>query len=172
MMTSPTIDDLLEGVILGIQDELVPNLVGPKAQAMASMMQSILQGVRQLLPVYNEYLIDEHNAMTRTLQAAAANLAGVGGPEADRIRASASGVGQLADIATLPDMDVVKSQHRSLTAAFETAIADLDVLQRAGGPEADAANEALNTLRAHLGPRYVRDTETFIIAGSGMIGRG
>ncbi len=51
MNTSPGIDGLLEGVIVGIQNELMPFLSNEKAQATAAMMQAILQGVRQTIPV-------------------------------------------------------------------------------------------------------------------------
>jgi hypothetical protein len=45
---------------------------------------------------------------------------------------------------------------------------DLDVLQRAGNTRADTA---LQSIRAHILPRIVRDVETLTIAG-GMAGRG
>jgi hypothetical protein len=45
---------------------------------------------------------------------------------------------------------------------------DLDDLQRAGDTDADAA---LDVIRGHMGPRLVREFQTFI-AGGAMVGRG
>jgi hypothetical protein len=170
MNSSPGLDGLIEGVIFAIRDDLMPNL-DPKSQATAAMMQSILQGVRQILPVYDAAMIEEHNDMTRTLREAAAQLADVGGAEADRIRERAATLGQLADLPAPLDRDVVAAAHTELGRALETTIADLDVVQRAGGTDAAAAEAALNTVRTHLAPRYVRDYTTFSV-GAGFLGRG
>jgi hypothetical protein len=58
--------------------------------------------------------------------------------------------------------------HRALGQALLENAKDLDVLQRSGVAEADAA---LAVVRAHWGPRYVRDLAT-ITVGSGVLGRG
>ncbi len=171
MNSSPGIDGLLEGVIIAISNEIMPFLTNEKAQATAAMMQSILQGVRQLVPVNDAYLIDEHNDMTATLRRAAEQLTGVEGDEAQRVRERAATVGQFADLPTPPDQAAVISAHTELGRALEATIADLDVLQRRRGKDGVAADHALNTVRAHLGPRYLRDFTTMSIAG-GMIGRG
>jgi hypothetical protein len=101
MNSTPGLDGLIEGVIFAIRDDLMPNL-DPKSQATAAMAQSILQAVRQMLPVYEACLIDEHNDMTRTLRDAAAQLADVRGAEAGRIRERAATLGQLPDRPTPP----------------------------------------------------------------------
>ena len=77
---------MLEGVIISISTDIVPNLVNPKAHATAQMMQSILQGVRQLLPVYDQYLAEEHNQMLGVLREVAATIGDSAGPAAERIR--------------------------------------------------------------------------------------
>ena len=171
MNTSPGIDGLIEGVIIGIQNELMPYLSNEKAQATAAMMQSILQGVRQLVPVYDACLIEEHNDMTKTLRVAAEQLHGVAGAEADRIRGRAVTVGQWSDLPTPPAAATVIGAHSELGRALEASISDLDVLQRAGGTGAAAADQALATIRTHLAPRYLRDFQTFSVAG-GFLGRG
>jgi hypothetical protein len=168
MNTSPTIDDLLLGLIIAISDEIVPNLANTKAYATASMMQSVLQEIRQLLPVYNSYLIDEHNAMTRVLRDSAAALDGVATPEADRVRERATTFGQWPDFEPGPDAEQVAAAHRALGEALVATLTDLDVLQRGGNTSADAA---LDVLRGHYGPRYLRDAAT-ITVGAGMVGRG
>ena len=168
MFSSPSVDDLLEGLIGALQDDIVPSVSNAKAYATALMMQSVLQEIRQVLPVLDGYLVDEHNAMTRTLRAAADALAGVNGTEADRVRARADGVGSRADLPAPLDAAEVIAAHRSLGEAIVANMIDLDVLQRAGDARADTA---LQAIRAHLGPRYVRDVQT-IMVGPGMIGRG
>ena len=67
---------MLEGVLISISTDIIPNVVNPKAHASAQMMQSIIQGVRQLLPVYDQYLAEEHNQMMELLRDLAAQLDG------------------------------------------------------------------------------------------------
>lgn len=167
MFTTPNADTLLEGLAVALQQEILPHLGNDKAIATAMMMQSIIQEVRQLLPVYDGYIIEEHNQMTKVLQAVAAELE-ADGPEADRIRERAATLGQWPDRPAPPDMAAVCAAHLDLGRALEADVADLDVLQRAGNASAD---RALQHIRAHLAPRYVRDVQT-IMVGAGFVGRG
>ena len=171
MNNSPSVDDMLEAVIVAIQNELMPYLSNDKATATAAMAQSVLQMARQVIPVRAGYVVEEHNDMTRTLREAASHLAGVVGPEADRVRERAATLGKRADLPPPIDLTEIDAAHRELSHALESTIADLDVLQRAGGDEATAANVALDRVRAHLAPRYLRDTMT-ITVGAGFLGRG
>lgn len=171
MNANPGIDGLLEGVIIGLTNEIMPFLTNEKAMATAAMMQSILQGVRQTVPIYLPSFVEEHNGMTESLRNAAAALEGVTGPEADRVRERAATLGALADLPAPVALDSTISAHMELSRALEACISDLDVLQRAGGPDATAADQSLNAIRAHLAPRYLRDHLT-IVAGSGFVGRG
>lgn len=171
MNSNPGIDGILEGVIIAIGNELMPYLSNEKAQATAAMMQSLLQGVRQMAPAYDTCLIEEHNDMTATLRKMAEALRGVPGQEADHIREQAATLGQLPDLPIPPERAKVESAHLELGRALEASISELDVLQRAGGPNSTAADEALNAIRSHLAPRYLRDFQLISIAG-GMLGRG
>jgi hypothetical protein len=166
--TSPSIDQLLEGVIISISTDIVPNLVNPKAHATAQMMQSILQGVRQLLPVYDQYLAEEHNQMMGVLRDVAATIGESSGSAADRIRERAATLGQGDEIPIPLDRDAVMVAHRELGLALQADMIDLDELQRAGDSD---ANAALDVIRGHLGPRLVRDVQTFLV-GDAMVGRG
>lgn len=170
MNTSPGIDGLLEGVVLGIGNELMPHLSNEKAQASAAMMQSILQAIRQMIPLFDSALIDEHNAMIVTLRSAAECLATVTGDEADAVRDRAASIGQRADYPTPADRDEVARAHTELGRALEASMIDLDTLQRKGGAPAAAADEALAVIRAHLAPRYLRDFQA-ITVGAGFLGR-
>ncbi|MGA1570217.1 MAG: hypothetical protein ACO38K_11185 [Ilumatobacteraceae bacterium] len=58
MITSPTIDQILEGVIISLADDIMPSIDNPKAAANCLMVQSLLQGVRQLLTVIDDQLVD------------------------------------------------------------------------------------------------------------------
>ncbi len=80
MNSFPSIDQMLAGALLAIDDEILPALNNPKAYATAQMMQSLIQGVRQMLPVIEERLIEEHNDMIRTLHETAAALGESTGP--------------------------------------------------------------------------------------------
>jgi len=171
MNTQPGPDGLLEGVIIGLEQEVLPFVSSEKACATVAMMQSILQAVRQMMPVYETYLIDEHNSMTATLRSTAAALHDVTGDEADRIRERAGGLGQLADLPAPIDRAALIDAHTRLGRALEASILDLDPIQRAGGGSAAAADQALATIRAHLAPRVARDVEVMSVS-AGMIGRG
>jgi hypothetical protein len=168
MNTVPTVDQLLEGFIVSLQQEIIPFLGNPKAVATAMMMQSLLQEVRQVLPVFDGLIASEHNQMTATLREAAALLGSVTGPEADRIRDRAATLGALADVPAPADQTPVREAHQKLGFALQDTIIDLDVLQRAGHAEADAA---LTRVREYLMPAIVNHVGT-ITVGGGMVGRG
>jgi len=169
MITSPTIDDLLEGVILALDADIMPSLGdSPKAQASAQMMQSLLQGIRQLLPEYEACLVREHNEMNAALRSAAAELRGIDAPEADRMRARADGIASEPDLPAPLGKETIRAAHRLRSAAVRDCMYDLDVLQRDGIAEADAS---LDVLRAMLTPHYLNYMSTFPMQG-GMLGRG
>ncbi len=168
MNTNPKIDDLLEGLIVAIADDILPNVTNAKAYATAMMMQSLIQGIRQRLPVFEAGVVEEHNQMTQVLRDMAAALSGVATPEADRIRERAATLGQLPDLALKPEWQPIADAHSQLGRALEASFTDLDVLQRAGNVQAEVA---LMIMRTHLGPRYIREVQSFVLGG-GMIGRG
>jgi hypothetical protein len=45
MMTNPTLDDLLEGLIVSLENEIMPHVSSPKAHVMCQMVQSLIQVV-------------------------------------------------------------------------------------------------------------------------------
>jgi len=168
MMTKPLVDDLLEGLVIALENEIIPNITSPKAQSTGLMMQSIIQEIRQILPVFDTYIAIEHNQMTQVLRDMSAALDGVNGPEADRIRDRATTLGARADVLVPQDQNPIRESHRELGYALQDNMTDLDVLQRAGEAKADAS---LQILRSHLMPRIVRDVETLTV-GAGVAGRG
>jgi uncharacterized protein YbjQ (UPF0145 family) len=171
--TSPSIDQMLEGVLISISTDIVPNLVNPKAHASAQMMQSIIQGIRQLLPVYDQYLAEEHNQMMALLRDVAARFDGTPGEAADRIRERASTLGAGAEVPIPLDREAVMAAHRELGFALQATMIDIDELQRAdaGADLAATADDALELIREHMGPRLVRDVQTFLV-GDALLGRG
>jgi hypothetical protein len=166
--TSPSIDQMLEGVLISISNDIIPNLLNPKAQASAQMMQSVIQGIRQLLPVYDQYLAEEHNQMMEVLRSVAGAIESSSGDAADRIRERAATLGQRAEIPTPIDRDTLMAAHRELGFALQASMIDLDELQRGGDTDADAG---LAMIRGHLGPRIMRDVQTFLV-GEALVGRG
>ena len=161
-------DDMLAGVIVSLDQDILPDLASPKAQATAAMMQQVLQAVRQMLPVYDQRLAEEHNAMTQTLRDGAAALANTTGAAADRIRDRAATLGALDDRTVPTDRAEVMAAHRELGHGLEATMLELDELQRAGE---SAADDALHIVRGHLGPRFIRDVDTLLV-GDGFVGRG
>ena len=168
MNTAPSIDQMLEGVLISISSDIIPNLVSPKAHASAQMMQSIIQGIRQLLPVYDQYLAEEHNEMMEVLRRVADTIDGSTGSAADRIRERASTLGAGDEVPIPLEREVVMAAHRELGFSLQATMIDLDKLQREGNADADAA---LDVVRGHLGPRLVRDVQTFLV-GDALLGRG
>jgi len=168
MMTKPMVDDLLEGLLIALENEIIPFISSPKAQSTGLMMQSIIQEIRQILPVFDTYIAIEHNQMTQVLRDMSAALDGVTGAEADRIRDRAKSLGTRADVVVPLDQIPIRESHRELGFALQDNMTDLDVLQRAGETKADAA---LQILRTHLLPRLVHDVETLTV-GAGVAGRG
>jgi hypothetical protein len=168
MMTKPLVDDLLEGLIIALENEIIPFITSPKAQSTGLMMQSIIQEIRQILPVFDTYIAIEHNQMTQVLKDMSAAIEGVSGPEADRIRDRAKTLGVRPDVVVPLDQAPIRESHRELGYALQENMTDLDALQRAGEAKADVA---LQILRSHLMPRIVRDVETLTV-GAGVAGRG
>ena len=168
MNTNPSIDTLLEGFQFALVEEIIPFLANPKAQATAAMMQSLIQELRQLIPVYDKYVAEEHNAMISVFRECASQLDGVSGTEADRVRERAAKWGGASEVLVPPDQQPIREAHRAMTLALQETITDLDVLQRSGDARGDAA---LNAVRAHLVPRIARDVATVSLEG-GFVGRG
>ncbi len=99
---------------------------------------------------------------------AAATLGHASGPAADRVRERATSIGQHKDLPIPEDPAHARAAHRQLGQALRDTMIDLDELQRSGISSAD---DALQVVRAHLGPRYVRDVQTSMV-GEGFVGRG
>lgn len=167
MITSPSIDQILEGVLIALDEEIAPAIGNPKALATIQMIQSMLQGVRQTLPVMDAQLVDEHNDMIRTLRDTAAALGDAAGPAADRVRERGATLGARDSLPEPLDRDALVAAHLELGEALEATFFDLDELQRAGVGSAD---EAVQVVRGHLAPRFIRDVATFCV-GEGFVGR-
>ena len=90
------------------------------------------------------------------------------GAAADRIRERAATLGQGDELPIPMDRDAVMAAHRELGFALQESMIDLDELQRAGDSAADAG---LETIREHMGPRIMRDVQTFLV-GDALLGRG
>jgi hypothetical protein len=168
MITTPNIEQLIEGVIVAIGNDILPNLDNDKAVATAAMAQSVLAGVCQMLPQYDRNIVQEHNEMAGVLRDAAAALGDASGDAADRVRERGAGPGSSADLPDMPDVDANRAAHRALSTAIADSLADLDELIRA---DVAGADDALQIVRGHLGPRCVRFATAISVEG-GMIGRG
>ncbi|MBI2767220.1 MAG: hypothetical protein HYX53_15090 [Chloroflexi bacterium] len=168
MYTTPSPDELIEGVIVSLANDVMPAVTNAKAQATVAMAQAVLQQVRQTLPIYHQYLADEHNGMTRVFREVAALIGEAPGQAADAIRARARTLGARADYPEVVDPAALMAAHKACSQGLVDTLRDLDTLQRAGST---GAGHALATVRGHLGPRYARDAATLIV-GAGMVGRG
>ena len=167
MNTTPSIDELLEGLIFALSDEILPYLNNEKSQATAVMMQSVIQEIRQLLPVFDAYVAQEHNEMTKVLRDVASLVGDIDSDASLRISERGATLGAVADV-PVPENNDVNSAHRVLGFALQDTLRDLDELQRKGFTVAD---DALDTVRSYLYPTFVRYANTVSVEG-GMVGRG
>jgi hypothetical protein len=168
MNNNPSIDQILEGVLMALDEEIAPAITNPRAHATLQMIQSLVQGVRQVLPEMDAQYVDEHNGMIATLRQTAETLGDVDGEAADRIRDRAATFGSWDDLPAPLDRAEVAGAHEQLGRAIEDTFFDLDELQRAGIASAD---DALQVVRGYLGPKFVRWAGTFPV-GEGFVGRG
>ena len=86
MFTTPSPDDMIEGVIAALQNEILPFVTNPKAQAAVLISQAILQMARQSMAAHDAQILDEHNSMAALLRDVAAAIGETTGPAADAIR--------------------------------------------------------------------------------------
>lgn len=168
MYTSPSTDDLLEGVIIALERDILPECQSQKAQVAVIMAQAVLQMARQMIPVQLQYLCEEHNQMTALFREIGELIGETPGPEADRLRELAAKYGSRPDFPVIPSTEEAMAGHRELTQGLVDAMRNLDVLIAQGN---ENAREALMRFRAHYGPRVARDFATMVV-GAGMAGRG
>ena len=167
MNTTPSIDELLEGLIFALGDEILPYLTNEKSQATAVMMQSVIQEIRQMLPVFDVCIAEEHNQMTKVLRDVASLVGSINSDAATRISERGTTLGAVADV-SVPEKKDVAGAHRALGFALQETLRDLDELQRKGFTVAD---DALDAVRSYLYPSFVRYANTVSVEG-GMVGRG
>jgi len=168
MYTTPSIGDMVEGILVSLNNDIVLELHSAKAQTCAVMMQTLLQCIAQLAPVQQQLMAAEHNEMTATFRDVAAIVGESSGAGADRIRERAQTLGALPDTAPIPSYEEIATDHRDLSQGLIATLDDLDELIRAGNTTGEAA---LQRLRQHLGPRTLQEYGTFVV-GQGMAGRG
>ncbi len=168
MYTNPTPSDILEGVIVALQNDVLPNVNTQKAAVATVMIQALVQQARQMIPAYLQTLALEHADMTGVLEDMAAALEGIDSPEADRVRARALEAANGPAFPIIPALTEVAAAHRALTAAMTENIRDLDAIITAGNPAGEAA---LTRMRVHLGPRLMNDFATMVVS-AGAVGRG
>lgn len=168
MYTSPSADDMLEAVQIALQKDIAPECTSERAQVAIAMAQALLQSARQVIPVAQQYMVEEHNQMLALYADIAKALEGCSEPEAQRIRQLASDIADRAPLPEMPPYNQIAAAHDKLTEGLVDVVRDLDALIRRGN---DAGTEALMRFRAAMGPRIARDFGT-IVVGAGMAGRG
>lgn len=168
MFSRPGPDDLLEGVMVALQEHVLPECTSAKAQLSVVMAQALLQMARQVIPVQQQYMVEEANAYSAALRDMAKLLGDATGPEADRIRERAAGAGARPSLQQPPPWEEIVAAHDSVKQALVENVRDLDPLIRQGNL---GAEQALLRMREVMGPFLARDFGTMVI-GAGMAGRG
>ncbi|MEO9256668.1 MAG: hypothetical protein ABI305_14115 [Tepidiformaceae bacterium] len=168
MWTTPSTTQLIEGIILSLNNDLMPELQSQKAQTAAVMMQVLLQCIAQKSPVEQQIMTREHNEMTAVLRDLSTIMADTPAPAAERIRQRANDLGQRPDVAEIPSYEAISTDHAELSTGLVRSLDDIDELIRGGDT---TAPKALLRLREHLGPRTLTEFGTYVV-GAGMAGRG
>jgi hypothetical protein len=169
MWTSPSTQELIEGIIVALNNDVVPDLRSDKAQTAIGMIQVLLQCIAQKTPVEQQAMAAEHNAMTAVLRDVGELAGGKGLAASGRIRERAVTLGGRPDMPAIPSYAEIWAAHLELSKALTATLDDIDELLRAGpNPAAEAA---LTRLRVHLGPRTAQEFATYVV-GAGMVGRG
>lgn len=167
MLTHPSSDELLEGCIISLQNDILPYLANEHAQVCAVMMQALLQCARQRIPVEQQIMAAEHNQLI-SLFRDLAPLANAESESGKRLRERAQSCGSREELAVPPAFDDVVSRYRDLSQAVVETLDDLDTLISEGD---QSAQEALLRVRTYLGQRTATDFATLVV-GAGMAGRG
>ena len=168
MLSKPTSSDLIEGVIMSLQNDILPDVGSERGQVLVVMMQGVLQNVRQRIEVEQQYMAEEHNQVVALFRKVAQTLGETPGADADRIRQRAATLGARPSMPELPAFADLNSAYRDVSEGLVETVRDLDALIRSGNP---AAELALTAVRAYLGERSVREFAVTVV-GAGMVGRG
>lgn len=167
MLTHPSSDELLEGCIISLQNDILPNLANEHAQVCTVMMQALLQCVRQRIPVEQQIMAAEHNQMIALFHDLEP-LANAESTAGKRLRDRARECASRDQLPAPPAFDDVVARYRNLSEAVIDTLDDLDALISEGDP---SAQEALLKVRTYLGQRTATDFATLVV-GAGMAGRG
>ena len=168
MYTTPSVADIVDGVIASLMRDVMPELTSQKAVVALVMAQSLLEGIKQRVPIEQQLMASEHNQMTALYRQMARTVDSVRGEAADRIRQRAASLGALADLPVVPNFDDLSTAYRALSQGLVETLEELDALIRSGSAEAEAA---LQEMRTYLGPRTIAEFTTYFV-GAGMAGRG
>ncbi len=168
MYTTPSVADMIDGVIASLMRDVMPELTSQKAVVALVMAKSLLEGIKQRVPLEQQLMASEHNQMTALYRQMARIVDSFPGDAAERIRERAATLGALADLPVIPNFDDLTAAYRTLSQGLVETLEDLDALIRGGSAEAE---EALQEMRTYLGPRTISEFTTYFV-GAGMAGRG
>ena len=168
MFTKPSPADMIDGVIASLNRDIMPELTSQKAVVAVIMMQTLLEGVKQRIPVELQLMATEHNQMVALCRQMAATIGDSAGPAADRMRKRAATLGARAELPPVPAYEELMATYREFSEGLIETLDDLDTLIQAGNARAEAA---LQELRTYLGTRSVSELTTYMV-GAGMAGRG
>jgi hypothetical protein len=168
MFTKPSPADMIDGVIASLNRDIIPELTSQKAVVAVIMMQALLEGVKQRIPVEVQLMAAEYNQMGALYRQMGSTIGDSADPAAERIRQRATTLGARAEMPAVPAYDDLLATYREFSEGLIATIDDLDALIVAGNARAEAT---LQELRGYLGNRTVSEFTTYLV-GAGMAGRG
>lgn len=161
MYTTPSIKEMIEIAMRSLDRDVAPELTTSRARVCLELAQSLLQVAKQRIDQERVLLIAEHNEMTALYRTCTVLLQGSAGAAAERIAQRAARLGGISNL-PLPLSDTALADaHRQLSVGLVETLTDLDELI---GSNAAGANEALQSIRAHLVTRSQREFQIFVPA--------
>lgn len=167
MYSTPSIADVIEGIQVSLQNDILPEVHSQNAQVAVVMIQALLQTIVQRYPVEQQLMAAEHNDMAQTLRDVAA-IVNSPSEAAISIRKRGEALGSRPDYPAIPTNAEIVDSHRELSQAIVDTITDLDTMLRDGD---EVAGKALQRVRQHAAARTVQEFSIYTI-GAGMAGRG
>lgn len=168
MFSVPSIADVIEGIQVSLQNDIMPEVHSQNAQVAVVMIQAMLQTLVQRYPVEQQLMAAEHNEMAAVLRDVAGMINGSTCEAATAVRKRGESLGARPDYAPIPTNDDIVASHRELSDAIIATMTDLDAMIREGD---EAAERALARVRKHATARTVQEFGIYTI-GAGMAGRG
>ena len=132
---------MIDGVIASLMRDVMPELTSQKAVVALVMAQSLLESVKQRVPIEQQLMASEHNQMTALYRQMARTVDSVSGAAAEPIAARTRRNPRRHSLTypCIPNFDDLAPPTGTLSQGLVETLEDLDALIRDGSNEAEEA---------------------------------